>query len=56
MNGKELTFMVSGMLWRDSLVMQDRETETLWSHVTGEAIRGPLKLRILAWCVWLTSR
>jgi hypothetical protein len=42
-NGKDLTFMVSGMLWRDSLVMLDRETETLWSHVTGEALRGPLK-------------
>ena len=35
--------MVSGMLWRDSLIMMDRETETLWSHVTGEAIRGPLE-------------
>jgi len=34
--------MVSGRLWRDSLIMMDRETETLWSHVTGEAIRGPL--------------
>ena len=34
--------MVSGRLWRDSLIMMDKETETLWSHVTGEAIRGPL--------------
>ena len=34
--------MVSGMLWRNSLIIMDRETETLWSHVTGEAIRGPL--------------
>jgi hypothetical protein len=41
-DGRELSFIVSGMLWRDSLIMMDRETETLWSHVTGEAIHGPL--------------
>lgn len=40
---RTLTFIVSGRLWRDSLIMMDRETETLWSHVTGEAIRGELK-------------
>ena len=39
---KTLTFQVSGMLWRNSLVMQDRETGTNWSQVTGEAIRGTL--------------
>jgi len=39
---RTLTFIVSGMLWRDSLIMMDRETESLWSHVTGVAIRGPL--------------
>jgi hypothetical protein len=44
---RELTFIVSGMLWRDSLIMMDRETETLWSHVTGEALQGPLKERRL---------
>jgi len=38
-----LTFQVSGMLWRNSLIMRDRETGTLWSHVTGEALSGPLK-------------
>ena len=40
---RTLTFIVSGKLWRDSLIMMDRETETLWSHVTGEAIHGELK-------------
>jgi hypothetical protein len=40
---KELTFIVSGRLWRNSLVMQDKETGTYWSHVNGEAIEGPLK-------------
>jgi hypothetical protein len=40
---RELTFIVSGRLWRDSLVMQDEETGTYWSQVTGEAMAGPLK-------------
>jgi hypothetical protein len=40
---RTLTFIVSGKLWRDSLIMMDRETRTLWSHVTGEAIHGELK-------------
>ena len=40
---KELTFIVSGRLWRNSLVMQDEETGTYWSHVSGEAIEGLLK-------------
>ncbi len=42
-DGKELTFGVSGKLWQDALVMYDRETRSLWSHVTGEAIKGKLK-------------
>ena len=42
-----LRFGVSGMLWRDGLVMFDRATETLWSQVSGEAISGPLKGRSL---------
>ena len=40
--GRPLTFGVSGMLYRDALVMYDRETNTLWSHVTGQALNGPL--------------
>ena len=31
------------MLWKDALVMYDRETETLWSHFNAKAIHGPLK-------------
>lgn len=38
-----LTFIVSGKLWRNSLIMQDKETGTLWSHITGEALDGDLK-------------
>ena len=41
-NGKTLSFGVSGKLIRNSLVMFDRETGTLWSHLTGEALDGPL--------------
>ncbi len=41
--GKTLTLAVSGYLWNDSLVMQDQETKTYWSHILGEAKSGPLK-------------
>ncbi len=41
--GRPLSFGVTGKLWKDSLVMYDRETGTYWSHVTGEAIAGSLK-------------
>lgn len=40
--GRTLTFGVSGKLIRNSLVMFDRESGTLWSHLTGEALEGPL--------------
>ena len=40
LGSKEFTFQVSGMLWRNSLVMIDRESGTWWSHVTGRAIKG----------------
>ena len=33
---------MSGKLIRNSLVMFDRETGTLWSHLTGDALEGPL--------------
>lgn len=41
--GNLLSFGVSGRLWRDSLVMFDRATESLWSQFLGEAIAGPLE-------------
>jgi hypothetical protein len=31
------------MLWRDNLVMYDRQTNTWWAQATGDAIRGSLK-------------
>ncbi len=62
-NGKTLTFGVSGKLVRNSLVMYDRETHSLWSHLTGGAIDGPMtgtQLQVLAarqttWANWLRA-
>lgn len=41
--GQELTFGVSGKLIMNVLVMFDRETNTLWSQLLGEAVEGQLK-------------
>ena len=40
--GKTLTFGVSGLLWNRSLVMYDSETRSLWSHILGKAMSGKL--------------
>jgi hypothetical protein len=42
-NGKLLTFGVSGMLWNRSLVMYDVETKSHWSHILGRAMDGEMK-------------
>ena len=55
-----LDFGTSGLLWNSSLVMYDRQTETLWSHFTGEAVFGELTgieladfpVSTVAWSVW----
>ncbi len=41
-DGRPLTFGVSGKLADDALVMYDRETDTEWKQPTGEAIAGDL--------------
>jgi hypothetical protein len=54
------TFQVSGRLWRNSLIMEDRETGTSWSQITGRAISGKhrgaqlLKLEAIetTWELW----
>ena len=43
LDGKELSIGVSGKLWKNSLIMYDRQTNTLWSHLTSEGLIGPLK-------------
>jgi len=40
--GQTLTLAVSGMLWEHNLVMVDEQTDSLWSHLLGEAMQGPL--------------
>lgn len=40
---KPLTFQVSGKLWQRSLVMRDLQTGSLWAHLLGECMDGPLK-------------
>jgi uncharacterized protein DUF3179 len=49
-SGKRFTFGASGKLFKSSLVMYDRQTESLWSQILQEAIAGPMtgtRLRIL---------
>ncbi len=41
--GQELTFGVSGKLYKDALVMFDRQTESLWTQVDGSVLRGKMK-------------
>ncbi len=55
-----LDFGTSGMLYNSALVMYDRQTESLWSHFTAEAIVGNLvgqeldvyPVAIVAWADW----
>lgn len=54
--GEPLSFGVSGKLWRDALVMYDRQTHTLWSQVTGEPMVGPtVAIRLAEWPTQLTT-
>lgn len=38
--GEETTLGVSGVLWRDGLVLYDRATGSYWSQIDGSAIKG----------------
>jgi hypothetical protein len=40
--GRVLDFGVSGLLFNSSLVMYDRQTQTLWSHFSGQPLYGEL--------------
>jgi hypothetical protein len=44
---RTLHFGVSGLLYNDNFLLYDRETESLWSQFTGEAIAGELAGRRL---------
>jgi hypothetical protein len=40
--GKTLTFGVSGLVYNSNFLLYDRETESLWLQFTGEAVAGPM--------------
>ena len=46
-DGQELQFGVSGLLYNSDLLLYDRQRESLWSQIDGEAISGPFKGRKL---------
>jgi hypothetical protein len=47
LDGRTLTFGVSGTLVDDALVMYERETGSEWRQTTGECIEGPVEGRTL---------
>jgi len=55
-----LDFGTSGLLYQSSLVMYDRQTETLWTHFDGSGVIGELAgtsletipVTTAAWAVW----
>ena len=55
-----LSFGTSGSLYQSALVMYDRQTESLWSHFTGQAVVGVLvgaelerhPVATVAWADW----
>ena len=42
-DGRDLDFGVSGLLYNSDMLMYDRRTESLWSQIPGEAISGEYK-------------
>jgi hypothetical protein len=58
------SFGVSGELWANGLIMYDHQTDSLWSHVAGQAITGRMQgttLRMLPalrtdWGTWKKLR
>jgi len=41
-DGRTLSFGVSGLVYNSNFLLYDRETESLWLQFTGEAIAGPM--------------
>jgi hypothetical protein len=61
-SGEALTFGTSGLLYRSNKLMIDRQTGSLWSNLTGEAVLGnaaaagsrlePLPVTLTRWLAW----
>lgn len=50
-NGKNLTFGVSGLLYQSDMLLYDRKTDSLWSQIKGSAVAGPMtgaRLKLLS--------
>lgn len=60
---QKLSFGVSGILYNSDLVLYDKETESLWTQINGEAIAGPLvgkelkqlPLEVTTWRAWFAQ-
>lgn len=60
LDDRVLSFGTSGMLYNTALVMYDRQTESLWSHFTGQALIGHLTgaqldvfpMSTISWADW----
>jgi len=60
LDGEVLSFGHEGVLYRNSFMMYDRKTESLWLHVTGEALKGPMRgkklkflpAEVMPWKAW----
>lgn len=58
--GRILDFGTSGMLYQSSMVMYDRQTQSLWTHFDGMAVIGELAgtrldfrpMAIVSWAAW----
>ncbi|MGI9649112.1 MAG: DUF3179 domain-containing protein [Acidimicrobiia bacterium] len=61
--GRVLEFETSGLLHNSNKVMVDRETDTLWNQLTGEAFAGPLTgetleilpMTVTTWADWIAA-
>ena len=59
-NGKRLSFGVSGLLYNSDMLLYDRQTKSLWSQILSKAISGSLRgksLKIISssrsrWGLW----
>lgn len=50
-DGRVLTFGVSGLLYQSDVLMYDQQTESLWSQLAMEAVAGPMVNTQLDWVV-----
>ena len=62
-DGKVLSFGVSGMLYKSNVLMYDHQSESLWSQVKHHAVTGPmtgtaltvLPSTLTTWAEWLKT-